>query len=155
MKKDEMKFYTARGYELLEKERRMLTHSMEDYLEMAFRLSQEKNYIRIGDLASALNVQPPSVSNMIKKLAQLGFVKYEKYGLVILTDKGMSLGEYYLARHETIEKFLTIIGNSDDILQETEKIEHNLSHKTVHCLKMLIKLFANNEQLLTVLRQME
>lgn len=150
MNNEAEKFYTVRGYELLEKDRKSLTPSMEDYLEMAFRLSKGKNYTRKGDLAAALNVQPPSVTNMIKKLAELDLVNYEKYSIVILTDKGLKLGNYLLHRHETIEKFLKLIG-SEDILEETEKLEHNLGPKTVQGLNLLINLIENNDEILAEL----
>lgn len=155
MSNEDKKFYTARGYELLEKDRSILTSSMEDYIEMAYRLSKDKSYTRIGDLAVALNVQPPSVTHMIKKLSEMNIVNYEKYGMVILTDKGLKLGEYFLNRHKTIEKFLSIIGVAENNLHETEKLEHNLSRKTVEGLSLLVDLFENNEQYLAILRQMK
>ena len=58
MSKERERFYTVRGYELLSKDANLLTPSMEDYLEMVYRLSRDKGYTRISDLASALNVQP-------------------------------------------------------------------------------------------------
>jgi Mn-dependent DtxR family transcriptional regulator len=152
MKSKEAKFYTVRGYELLEKDRNRLTPSMEDYLEMAYRLSKGRNYTRISDLAAALNVQPPSVTSMIKKLAELGMVNYEKYSIVILTDKGLNLGNYLLHRHEIIERFLRVVG-SENILQETEKLEHSLGPKTIQGLNLLINLIENNEQILNGLSE--
>jgi len=154
MNSEEKKFYTVRGYELLKKHQSNLTPSMEDYLEMACRLSKGKNYTRIGDLAAALNVQPPSVTNMIKKLADLYLVNYEKYGIVTVTDKGRELGDYLLERHEIIEKFLALISD-ENILQETEKLEHNLGPKTVKGLSLLVYLFENNEDFKTALRKVK
>ena len=123
-------FYTDRGYALLRQYNKILTPSMEDYLEMAYRLGQDRGYIRMGDLAEALNVQPPSASKMVQKLAELGFFNYEKYGVVEFTDLGRETGEYLLGRHETIEKFLEVIGVKQNILKDTEQIEHNISDET-------------------------
>lgn len=131
-------FYTVRGYELLEKDRAILTPSMEDYLEMIYRLSKEKGYTRISDVASALNVQPPSVTNMIKKLAQTPYLKYEKYGIIQLNNQGRELGAYLLRRHEIIAEFLHLIGVKDNLLEETEKIEHNISNQTLQRIELLI-----------------
>ena len=144
MTKDEELFYTMRGYELLSKDTNSLTPSMEDYLEMVYRLSQYKGYTRITDLAAALNVQPPSATNMIQKLAETPYLNYERYGVVELTEYGRELGQYLLKRHEIIEKFLRIIGVEDGILQETEKIEHNVSTGTMERIMYLVRFFQEN-----------
>ncbi|NLM89411.1 MAG: Fur family transcriptional regulator, partial [Syntrophomonadaceae bacterium] len=69
---------------------------MEDYLEMVYRLSRDKGYTRISDLASALNVQPPSATNMVQKLSETPYLKYERYGLLKLTESGEEVGKYLL-----------------------------------------------------------
>lgn len=139
MGEDKMRFYTVRGYALLSQEDNSLTPSMEDYLEMAFRLSRDKGYTRISDLANALNVQPPSASKMVQKLAEINYINYEKYGMIELTAQGRELGEYLLKRHEIVEQFLRILGVQANILEETEKIEHNISEETMESLTILIK----------------
>ena len=108
-----------------------LTPSMEDYLEMIFRLSTLVGFTRINDLAFALNVQPSSVSRMIQKLNEAGYVKYEKYSVVLLNDKGKMLGEKLLLRHKLSEEFLRMIGVTENVLDEAEKVEHTLSQHTL------------------------
>lgn len=144
-KKEERQFYTVRGYALMQQENESLTPSMEDYLEMVARLSQERGFTRIGDLAKALNVQPPSTSKMVQKLAEASFLEYEKYGLIELTKKGQELGQYLLERHESIEQFLKMIGVTKEILQETEKIEHNISEETMLRIRLLVDFMKEHE----------
>ena len=91
MVKEEEEFFTFR--ELMKRDDDDLTASMEDYLEMVYRLSGNHGFTRVNELASALNVQPPSVSKMIQKLAEQGMVAYEKYGYIILTPKGKEVGK--------------------------------------------------------------
>ena len=55
-KKDE--FYTVRGYKMINAEKKLLTFSMEDYLEMIYRICKEEGYVRISQLAKNLNVRP-------------------------------------------------------------------------------------------------
>lgn len=141
MKSDDEKFYTVRGYELMHGEAGKTTSSMEDYLEMIFRLSENKGYARISDLAQALNIQRPSASAMVQKLSEAGYLEYRKYGLIELTPSGRTLGNYLLYRHNIIEQFLSLIGISAGLLTETEKIEHNVSNTTVERLQCLIKFF--------------
>lgn len=132
-------FHTFRGYTLLNKDGKNLTASMEDYLEMIFRLSREDAYTRVNDLAAALNVQPPSATKMIQKLADLGFLQYEKYGIIKLTSQGELLGGYLLERHNTLDSFLRMIGVTEGILEETEKIEHNISDHTLGRIADLVR----------------
>ena len=112
-----------------------LTASMEDYIEMIYRMSLIDTYI-----PSELNVSPPSTSKMIQKLAKLGYLKYQKYGIIILEDKGKKLGKKLLERHKTIEELLKIIGIPEkNILIETEKIEHTLSSNSICYIKKYIE----------------
>jgi len=143
--KKQQDFYTVRGYSLLKQEEKLLTPSMEDYLEMSYRLTLEKGYARIGDLAEALHVQPPSASKMMQKLTELGFVSFEKYGLIELTPVGNDLGGYLLKRHQIIEKLLLLIGVTADLLEQTEKIEHNLSENTIEKIEKLVLFLESNQ----------
>ena len=47
-----------------------LTPSEEDYIEMIYRLSLEKENVKVKDIAHELNIKPPSVTKMIKKLGE-------------------------------------------------------------------------------------
>lgn len=123
-------FYTFSGY--MKKDDNSLTASMEDYLEMIYRLSQSIGFTRIHSLSHALNVQPPSATKMVQHLSQMGLVQYQKYGFIMLEDKGKELGAWLLKRHMIIEEFMRMIGVSENsVLEETEKVEHMFSRETV------------------------
>ena len=87
----------------MKKGENLLTASMEDYLEMIYRLSLNTGFTRIHELSNALNVQPPSATKMVQKLAELKLLKYEKYGVVTLEQDGKKLGQVLLNRHNIIE----------------------------------------------------
>ncbi|KZL91229.1 transcriptional regulator MntR [Clostridium magnum] len=129
-------FFTFSEY--MKKEYDTLTASMEDYLEMIYRLSQQIGFTRIHELAKALNVQPPSATKMVQKLSELKFVNYEKYGIIILTDSGKTMGKYLLKRHNIIEGFFKVLGISDSVLEQTEKVEHTISNETVEYMEDFI-----------------
>lgn len=129
-------FFTFSEY--MKKEYDKLTASMEDYLEMIYRLSNQIGFTRIHDLAKSLNVQPPSATKMVQKLSELKFVNYEKYGIIILTDEGKKMGKYLLNRHNIIEGFFKVLGISDGLLEQTEKVEHTISNETVEYLQDFI-----------------
>ncbi len=145
---DKKEFHTVRGYQLLEQNKRLLTSAMEDYLEMIYRNSLRDGYLRINKLAELLNVKASSASKMVQKLGELGMLKYEKYGVVILTESGKDVGEFLLRRHIAIEMFLKNIGISDNILVETELIEHNVSAGTFKCIDLLNLFFSENPDLI-------
>ncbi|WP_151191877.1 transcriptional regulator MntR [Desulfotomaculum copahuensis] len=144
---DDKGFFTFRGY--MNKDNR-LTASMEDYLEMIYRLSAEKGYTRTHDLAVALNVQPPSTTRMIQRMSELGLVNYEKYGIITLSQKGKEVGDALLHRHMMVEEFLKLIGVTENILEETEKIEHTIGVDTLQKLANLTAFLKNNPQILKV-----
>lgn len=126
----------------------MLTPSMEDYLEMIYRNNLEQPYIRINRLAQLLNVKAPSSSKMVQKLGELGFVNYERYGIVTLTDKGKRKGEILYKRHKVIEKFLSFIGCEEDALIQTELIEHSINANTVEKMELLYNFINDNKDIL-------
>ena len=123
-------FFTFREY--MQRLDGSLTASMEDYMEMAYRLCEKTGYTRINELSAALNVQPPAASKMVQKLAEMGMLDYEKYGLIILNDNGHAVGKALLARHNTVERLLRMLGIDEvEILKETELVEHTLSDNTI------------------------
>jgi len=145
MEKD---FHTVRGYENINLTRKLLTPSMEDYLEMIYRCSMKDEVVRLNKIAQMLNVRDSSASKMMKKLGELSFVKYERYGLIILTEQGVNIGKYLLERHNIIRKFLESLGGKEDVLQETELIEHIISSETVENIYMLNMFFEDNQDVL-------
>lgn len=135
-------FYTFNNY--LKSNIGIITASMEDYIEMIYRLSSDKGFTRVGDLSKELNVRPASTTKMIKKLNEISLVTYERYGYIRLTEDGNIYGKYLLYRHNTVEKFLKIIGVSRNVLEETEKIEHVLSKDTFERIENFIEIINNN-----------
>jgi Mn-dependent DtxR family transcriptional regulator len=134
-------FHTVRGYQLLRQEKSALTPAMEDYLEMIFRNSGDEGYSRIIEIAGLLNVKASSATKMVQKLGELGLLQYKKYGMIVLTDRGREIGEYLLERHQIIERFMRTIGITDNLLVETELIEHNISPGTLLHMDILCRFF--------------
>jgi Mn-dependent DtxR family transcriptional regulator len=136
----ESEYRTVRGYELESRQENELTPSMEDYLEMTCRLCLSDGYTRGGELSRLLNVRPPSASKMIARLEELGYLKYDRYESVTLTEKGRDAGVYLIKRHNIIQRFLELVGSGSP-LEETELIEHSLSAATVSNLAELVEFF--------------
>ncbi|OPX42952.1 transcriptional regulator MntR [Ruminiclostridium hungatei] len=138
------KFHTVRGYQLLSQNKNLLTSAMEDYLEMIYRNSLKEGYMRINTLSELLNVAAPSATKMVQKLSKLGLLDYKKYGIIFLTENGREIGKFLLERHNTIQEFLGNLGVSEDILTETELIEHYVSLATLNKIGLFNKFLLDN-----------
>lgn len=129
-------YHTLKGYSM--RENKAITHSMEDYLEMMYRLNREEEVIRISKLSRMLNVRPSSASKMAGNLKRQGLVENPVYGHYLLTKKGKALGHYLVARHEIVHELLCFINQSDDELEQAEKIEHFFNEETVENIKKFL-----------------
>lgn len=83
----------------------MLSRKTEDYLEVIYNIIEKKGYARVKDIALELKVSSPSVTEMMRKLNERGFIVYEKYGGITLTDKGRKIAEGVKKRHVIFEDF--------------------------------------------------
>jgi len=131
----------------LSQNKNLLTSAMEDYLEMIYRNSLVEGYMRINTISELLNVAAPSATKMVQKLTKLGLLDYKKYGIIFLTENGREIGKFLLERHNIIEVFLKNLGVKEDILTETELIEHNLSANTLININLFNKFLIQNPQI--------
>lgn len=123
------------------------TFRMEDYLEIVYELVQHKGYATLADVAEYLNVRPPSVTMMMRRLDQSGLLNYEKYRGIRLTEKGMDIAKIIHDRHSVLSEFLKMIGVSEKIANEdAESMEHHLHTQTMQRLTELMRILkvANN-----------
>jgi len=125
------------------------SQSAEDYLERIYELIEEKGYARVVDIASSLDVKQASVTSMVQKLGELGYLNYEKYRGLILTDKGREVACKIQRRHETLSRFFSLFGLAAETQrQDIEGIEHHLSSATVEVLEDLAKFFEDHPETL-------
>jgi Mn-dependent DtxR family transcriptional regulator len=118
------------------------SQSAEDYLERIHALIEEKGYARVVDIASSLQVKQASVTGMVQKLGELGYLNYEKYRGLILTDKGRTVACNIQKRHATLSRFFSVLGiRTETQKKDIEGIEHHLSTETVDMLADLAAFF--------------
>jgi DtxR family Mn-dependent transcriptional regulator len=109
-----------------------ISSKAEDYLRAIYEIVARKGFVRIKDLARELEVKPPTVVEMMKKLDAKGLVIYEKYSGVTLTNRGKEIAEIVEKRHETFREFLEILLVPKDIaLKDAHILEHELHSKTI------------------------
>jgi len=107
----------------------MRTQTVEDYLKVAYELQQEHAQVTTNALAERLGVTPASVSNMVKKLAEMALVIYEPYRGIVLTEAGAKIALEVIRHHRLVELYLAeALGVPwDRVHREAEKWEHVLS----------------------------
>lgn len=133
---EEEKYYTLTGYK--RKNNFIITEAMEDYIEMIYRNTIEKEEISVKELSLLLNVRPSSVSKMANKLNELNIINFKKYGHISLTNKGKKLGKFYLDRHNILTSFFKYLNKDDFKLEQVEKLEHFVDEITVYNIKKTI-----------------
>lgn len=121
------------------------SQSAEDYLERIHELIEAKGYARVVDIASSLKVRQASVTTMVQKLGRAGFVKYEKYRGLILTEEGRDVARKIQSRHATLSRFFSLFGLDVETQRaDIEGIEHHLSPATLEMLADLAGFFEAN-----------
>ena len=110
-----------------------LTRSVEDYLKAIYRLSPEGRPASTSHIANLLELSPPSVSGMVKRLSELGLLEHIPYKGVQLTEAGRLAALRMVRRHRLIEAYLVeFLGYSwDTVHVEAERLEHAVSDTLV------------------------
>lgn len=110
-----------------------LSRSVEDYLKAVYALTERGEPASTSALAEALDIQPASVTGMIKRLDDAGFVEHVPYRGVRLTETGSREALRIIRRHRVLETYLADhLGYSwDDVHHEAERLEHAASDELI------------------------
>ena len=118
----------------------MATERVEDYMEAIQLIIDKKGYARGKDVAKLLGISPASVTEMFQKLSKKGYINYEKYSGVTLTEMGREIAIKTQRTHDTLERFLLILGLDENIAREDAcRIEHVLNSETIDRLKKFVE----------------
>ena len=121
---------------------------VEDYLEVISELVDMKGYAATLDVSRYMNVSAPSVTKMLKKLDSDGFIEYEKYYGINLTDKGQRIADNIKQKHGILLEFFEILGIGKEIAnQDAEGIEHHLNPKTIRQIRKFVTFLKANPKL--------
>lgn len=107
----------------------MLSESVEDYLRAIYELGRERELVTTGVLAERLGIAPASVTGMLKRLAEAGYLAHTPYHGVVLTDTGRKIALEVLRHHRLAERYLAeALGVPwDQVHAEAHRWEHVLS----------------------------
>lgn len=125
----------------------MVTKRTEEYLETIYELVQRKEYARVKDISNHLDVGLSTVTEMLKKLSDTGYINYEKYGAVTLTKKGERVAVELEQKHKVLKDFLVILGINEKVADEDAcNIEHVVNPETVERLTKFVEFIQRLEK---------
>ena len=130
------------------------TTRMEDYLEVISELIELKGYATPMDISNYMNVSPPSVTKMLRRLDEEKYIEYAKYQGLKLTRKGKSIANEIRQKHSDLLEFFEMLGiDSSTANQDVEGIEHHLNPITTKQLRKFILFLKSKPELLTMFRK--
>jgi DtxR family Mn-dependent transcriptional regulator len=105
----------------------------ENYIKSVYHLQQQFNRVSTNHLAEALQTQPASVTDMMKKLLNKKLVHYEPYRGVKLSSNGRKVALQIIRKHRLWEYFLvhTLGFGWEEVHEVAEQLEHVNSPKLI------------------------
>lgn len=106
-----------------------LTPAVQDYLKTIHGLGGAEQMVLPVDIAARLEVRGPSVTGMLKRLAEAGYIQYEPGRGALLTTPGIAEARRVIRRHRLVELFLTRVLGLDwsEVDAEADALEHAIS----------------------------
>lgn len=98
----------------------------ENYIKSIYSLSQATGEVIVSELAKKLDVKPPTVNSMMKKLALKKWVSYAPYKGIHITEKGKKEALSIIRRHRLAELFLVKVMELgwEEVHDIAEQLEH-------------------------------
>ena len=103
--------------------------SVEDYLKAIYHLTEGGEAASTNAIAQRLAIAAPSVSGMVKRLAEQGLVRHVPYKGAELTPPGRRVALRTVRRHRIVEAYLVAFLGYDwgGVHAEAERLEHAVS----------------------------
>jgi DtxR family transcriptional regulator, Mn-dependent transcriptional regulator len=111
------------------------TYTEENYLKAIYKLEEKDiGKITTNAIAEMVDTAPASVTDMLKKLADKKFIKYEKYQGVSLTNSGKKVAITIIRKHRLWELFLVekLKFKWDEVHEIAEQLEHIVSDELIN-----------------------
>ncbi|GGD18505.1 metal-dependent transcriptional regulator [Hyunsoonleella pacifica] len=112
----------------------MITLTEENYIKAIYHLGKQgATNVSTNAIAKEMETKASSVTDMVKKLSEKGYVDYKKYQGVSLTEEGEIIAINIVRKHRLWEVFLVEKLNFswDEIHDVAEQLEHIKSKKLI------------------------
>jgi len=118
----------------------MKRKTTEEYIEIINILQNREGYAKTGKISLHMGVRPSSVTEMLQKLQEEGYTRYEPYKGATLTDSGKTIARGLMKKHKIIADFLEIIGIDRELAEaDACQIEHHVTVKTLERLGKFVE----------------
>jgi DtxR family Mn-dependent transcriptional regulator len=107
------------------------TVAEEEYLQTLFWLWEAGLPMTGANVAKAMRLSPPTVSEMLKRLERDAYISRDAQKTISFTESGLEHATGIVSRHRLIERYLTdVVGVPwDDVHEEAESLEHGMSER--------------------------
>ena len=129
-------------------ETRQLSPVLENYLEIIFYQEIHEGAARASSIAEAAGVSRSTVTSTLKTLKEMGYVDYEPYSLIHLTEAGMHIGRDVAHRHIVIQEFLQHVLQLEAALSSNVacELEHVLPPEVIRRLGQFVLYMQSREE---------
>ncbi len=112
------------------------TELIEDYVELIGDLLEHSGEARATDVAARMGVSQATVTRMVRRLNELGYVSNEPYRSLFLTEEGRRMAAWSRQRHAVVLRFFRALGVDDATARiDAEGVEHHVSEKTLELME--------------------
>lgn len=113
-----------------------ISENIEEYLEVLYRNGSNGEQVSTTQLSKDLGIAPGSVTQMLKKLEDLGYIVYTPYKGATLTPEGMKIAQKITRKHRILEKFLLDVlkVKEENVHDQACEMEHTLSDEAERAL---------------------
>lgn len=118
-----------------------LSASLEDYLEIICNYAEAEKNIRAIDISKELKISRASATEALKKLASKGFINYERYETISLTESGKNIAQKVVSKHRILQNFFENILNlpEEEASLNACKIEHVITENAFNKIAQIVE----------------
>ena len=125
-----------------------LSETTENYLKRIKILIDSKGKARISDIARLMGRTLSSVSEAVKRMSDEGYLHYEKYGKITLTDRGEEVAQSVHNNYKVLNDLLQTLGIPEHIaIEDACSMEHQISDTTINTISEFVKYITQNPEL--------
>ena len=126
-----------------------ISKSLEEYVKTMYVLLRNNGEIRVTDISNKMGVSKASVNKAVKNLNEEGFVEYETYGDIKLTNQGEELAKKLLEAYDIgVLFFKDVLGlNEEQAKINAESLKSSISDEAFNSLAKYVHKVLNLKDL--------
>ena len=117
-----------------------MTPNKEDYLKCIYEIGAQHEKISNKEIASRMQVSPPAVTEMVKRMISENLLIKDKLHGYLLTELGFQTVSDLFRKHRLIEMFLLkkLDYTTEEVHEEAEVLEHTVSDRFIDKLDQML-----------------